>query len=56
METPKKNKNEQIENLLENAQQALSQDHLYIRKKHVPLHISPWPLNSIQTTKTQNED
>ena len=28
METPKKNKNDQIENLLENAQQALSQDHL----------------------------
>ena len=28
METPEKNQNEQVENLLENAQQALSQDHL----------------------------
>ena len=33
METPKKNKNEQIENLLENAQQALSQDHLLYPKE-----------------------
>lgn len=33
METPRKNKNEQIENLLENAQQALSQDHLLYPKE-----------------------
>ena len=33
IETPKKNKNEQIENLLENAQQALRQDHLLYPKE-----------------------
>ena len=33
METPEKNQNEQIENLLENAQQALSQDHLLYPKE-----------------------
>ena len=35
METPKKNKSEQIENLLEKAQQ-LAKITFYIRKKQVP--------------------